>query len=138
MRRTRHRRVLVVDDDARFRAAVVDLLADESDLVVVAAVDSVDAALTVARDQPLDAAVVDVQMPGVGWVELTRRLRLSLPDLTVFALSSATDDTSRSAMAAAGASRYFVKGEETLDLVDALLHVPRGPKATSRDGDASP
>ncbi|HEX5511677.1 MAG TPA: response regulator transcription factor [Actinomycetales bacterium] len=133
MTSTRPRRVLVVDDDARFRAAVVSLLSDETDLVVVAAVDSADAALSIARDQPLDAAVVDVQMPGVDGVELTRRLRHSLPDLTVFALSAATDDASRSAMTAAGANRYFVKGKDTLDLVDALVRLP-GANGTRRDG----
>ncbi|HEX5534665.1 MAG TPA: response regulator transcription factor [Actinomycetales bacterium] len=128
------RRVLVVDDDARFRAAVVDLLADETDLVVVAAVASADAALTVAQDERLDAAVVDVEMPGVDGVELTRKLLLSLPDLTVFALSAAADEASRSAMAAAGASRYFVKGEDTLELIEALLHLPGGSAGTNRDG----
>ena len=125
MTSTRPRRVLVVDDDARFRAAVVAMLGDESDLIVVAAVDSADAALAVAQDEPLDAAVVDVQMPGVDGVELTRKLRRSRPEVTVFALSAATDDVSRSAMAAAGASGYFVKDKDTPELVEALVHLPR-------------
>jgi DNA-binding NarL/FixJ family response regulator len=134
MRPTCPRRVLVVDDDERFRAAVVDLLADEAELMVVAAVGSADAALVVARDERLDAVVVDVKMPGVGGVELTRRLRHSLPNVPVFALSADTDDASRSAMAAAGASRYFVKGKDTLDLVNALLHLPGGSNGKNRDG----
>jgi len=138
MKRAAPRRVLVVDDDERFRAAVVDLLADETDVMVVAAVGSADAALTVAQDECLDAAVVDVQMPGVDGVELTRKLLLSLPDLTVFALSAAADEASRSAMAAAGASRYFIKGEDTLDLVDALLHLPGSPDRPNRDGAGHP
>jgi two-component system response regulator DesR len=138
MKRAAPRRVLLVDDDARFRAAVVDLLADETDVLVVAAVGSADAALTVAQDERLDAAVVDVQMPGVDGVELTRKLLLSLPDLTVFALSAAADEASRSAMAAAGASRYFIKGRDTFDLVDALVHLPGGSDRTNRDGASHP
>jgi two-component system response regulator DesR len=138
MKRAAPRRVLLVDDDARFRAAVVDLLADETDVLVVAAVGSADAALTVAQDERLDAAVVDVQMPGVDGVELTRKLLLSLPDLTVFALSAAANEASRSAMAAAGASRYFIKGRDTLDLVDALVHLPGGSDRTNRDGASHP
>ena len=132
MNETRPRRVLLVDDDARFRAAVVDLLADVTDLVVVAAVDSPDAALAVASNEPLDVAVVDVQMPGGSGVELTHKLRAAMPKLEIVALSAAGDSASRSAMAEAGARTYLVKGDDSRDLVDVLLHDMRSNDTSGR------
>lgn len=113
------RRVLVVDDDERFRAALVDLLTDVSGIEVVAAVGNAAEAIAVVASRRVDVAVVDVQMPGRGGADVTRDLIAAMPGIRVLALSAGGDPVARSDMAAAGAERFLVKGDG--GLVEALL-----------------
>lgn len=113
------RRVLVVDDDKRFRAALVDLLTDVSGIEVVAAVGNAAEAIAVVQSRQVDVAVVDVQMPGRGGADVTRELIAAVPGIRVLALSAGGDPAARAHMSAAGAERFLVKGDG--GLVDALL-----------------
>jgi DNA-binding NarL/FixJ family response regulator len=55
-------RLLIVDDHAAVRAGLRDLLKDEGDFDVVAAVASAEAAMSIAEREPIDVAVVDYQL----------------------------------------------------------------------------
>src|SRR5207248_11769676 len=68
-------RLLVVDDHPAVRAGLRELLADEPDFSVVAAVDSAEAAVEVARREPIDLAVVDYQLGGRNGLWLSRKLK---------------------------------------------------------------
>jgi len=127
---SRRLRVLVLDDDDRFRGAFVDLLSDDSRIDVIAAVGDADAALAAVARRCPDVAVVDVRMPGTNGVEATRLLRAVCPGMRVFGLSLYSDASHREAMQDAGAERYFVKGRTELDVVDAIFEPP--PEVTAR------
>src|SRR5947209_18079286 len=68
-------RLLVVDDHAAVRAGVRDLLADEPDFDVVAAVATAEEALSVAERLVIDLAIVDYQLSGRTGLWLSRRLK---------------------------------------------------------------
>ena len=74
-----HTRVLVVDDHAAVRAGLRELLDDEADFEVVAAVDSAEEGMSVAERRPIDVAVVDYQLGGRNGLWLSRKLK-RLPD----------------------------------------------------------
>jgi DNA-binding NarL/FixJ family response regulator len=57
-------RLLVVDDHAAVRAGMRELLEDESDFEVVAAVATAEDAMAATRQNPIDVAVVDYQLVG--------------------------------------------------------------------------
>jgi signal transduction histidine kinase len=67
--------VLVVDDDAQVRRAMVAVLEGHGYRVTQAASAEEAIAIVGAARPPFDAAVVDVVMPAVGGAELARRLR---------------------------------------------------------------
>lgn len=114
-------RVLLLDDDARFRLLLENLLTDDRRIEVVASVGDVNAAVGAAVATRPDVAVVDVQLPVGDGPLATRRLRAACPWLDVFGLSTFADAASAEAMLAAGAERYFVKGRSEVDVLDALL-----------------
>src|SRR5438270_12089868 len=89
--------VLVVDDDSGFREFITALC--ENAGLDVAHAGNADDAMTVARQRHVDAALVDVELPGVSGYELCRQLRdecgQDLP--VVFVSGTRTDAIDRAA-----------------------------------------
>jgi DNA-binding NarL/FixJ family response regulator len=115
-------RVLIVDDDAMFGEAVVSLLEVDERITVVGVVESGEAAI----DFPLraDVALVDLGLPGIDGIELTRRLLSVSPELRVIVLSGTDDDETTRRALAAGADAVLVKGGVGDELVDAVVTDP--------------
>src|SRR6059058_4885926 len=114
--------ILVVDDDAPIRRMLDRTLTAEGYAVATAA-DGGEALAAVERSTP-DLLVLDVGMPGVDGLAVSRRLRakgLAVPVLLLTARDSVPD---RVAGLDAGADDYLVKPfapEELLARVRALL-----------------
>jgi DNA-binding NarL/FixJ family response regulator len=84
-------RCLVVDDHPAILAGLRGLLSSESDLDVVDALDSAEAALEVAERMALDVAIVDYQLPGRSGLWLSRKLK-RLPEAPAVLIYSAFSD----------------------------------------------
>jgi DNA-binding NarL/FixJ family response regulator len=125
----RKTRVLVVDDDARFVQFLAALLEGAGYCVVTAR--SADEATAASRQGRIDAAVVDVVMPGRGGYSICRELREEVdPDLPViFVSGERIDSFDRAAGIIAGGDDYLVKPvhpEELLARLDRMLARSRG------------
>lgn len=122
-------RVILADDHAVVRKGIREFLEEEGDIVVVAeAADGSQAADLVAQHQP-DVAVLDIQMPGVGGIEATRRIKADHPSVRVLILTAYDDDPYIFALLHAGASGYILKTAESAELVRAVRAVHRGESA---------
>jgi DNA-binding NarL/FixJ family response regulator len=122
-------RVILADDHAVVRKGIREFLEEEGDIVVVAeAADGSQAADLVAQHQP-DVAVLDIQMPGVGGIEATRRIKADHPSVRVLILTAYDDDPYIFALLHAGASGYILKTAESGELVRAVRAVHRGESA---------
>jgi two-component system response regulator MprA len=121
--------ILVVDDDAPIRRMLDRTLTAEGYAVETAA-DGGQALAAVERSTP-DLLVLDVAMPGVDGLAVSRRLRakgLAVPVLLLTARDSVND---RVAGLDAGADDYLVKPfatEELLARVRALLRRGKAPE----------
>lgn len=110
--------VLVVDDDSRVRAAIVETIALEADLFLVAeAADANTAVAAVERTHP-SVALVDVLLPdadtGLALVTVLARR----PDSAVVAMSVRSG--LGTAAVAAGAVDFVEKGGDVQAVLDAL------------------
>jgi two-component system response regulator MprA len=121
--------ILVVDDDAPIRRMLDRTLSAEG-YVVETAADGGEALAAVERSTP-DLVVLDVGLPGVDGLAVSRRLRakgLAVPVLLLTARDSVPD---RVAGLDAGADDYLVKPfatEELLARVRALLRRGKSPE----------
>lgn len=68
-------RLLVVDDHPAVRRGLSELLEDQPDFRVIAAVGTAEDAMTVAEREVFDVAVVDYQLPGRNGLWVSRKLK---------------------------------------------------------------
>lgn len=68
-------RVLVVDDSALFRSHVKAALSDQENIKVVGSAGNGQEALTFIDREPVDAVILDVEMPEMDGLETTKRIR---------------------------------------------------------------
>src|SRR4051794_11669779 len=99
--------LLLVDDDAPIRRMLERTLAAEG-YEVVAAADGGAALAAVERSLP-DAIVLDLSMPGVDGLAVTRRLRAKGLQVPILLLTARDAIADRVAGLDAGADDYLVK-----------------------------
>ena len=131
--------VLVVDDDSSLRRAIVGMLSAGGYLCLEAA--DGEEALSMCRTLSPDLVVLDVMMPRVDGLEVTRRLRAAGDEVPVLVLSAKGDLADKGEAFACGADDYLVKPfgiDELLMRVRALLRRasarPAGNAGTVRCG----
>jgi DNA-binding response OmpR family regulator len=115
---TRIRPLIVAADDEPDALRLVTLCLTRADFAVVTATDG-EAALGLIRSESPDACVLDVAMPRMTGLELTRLLRADratagLPILLLTAAARLADET---AGCEAGADVYLTKPFRAADLV---------------------
>ena len=116
--------ILIADDDPDIRDLVVFKL--EQAGFAVTAVDDGVAALSAARDDPPDLAVLDVMMPGMSGIDVCRQLRADqrTAGLPVILLTARAQEGDVEVGFGAGADDYVVKPfspRELVSRVEAVL-----------------
>jgi two-component system response regulator DesR len=126
-------RVLLAEDQAMVRGALVALLSMEPDIEVVgAAADGEGAWRELQRLQP-DLLVTDIEMPGLSGLELAQRIqRKQLPVRVVIVTTFARAGFLRRALEA-GVAGYLLKDAPAERLAEALRNVARGGRAIDPD-----
>ena len=121
-------RLLIADDHPAFRAGLRLLLESLTDLevTVVAEAASGEQALEAAIELSPDIIVMDLQMPGLGGIETTRRVVRAAPHVRVLVLTMFDDDNSVFAALRAGAHGYVLKGAGQEQLARAIRAVSAG------------
>jgi two-component system LytT family response regulator len=77
-------RVLVVDDEPHARARIVDLLRGEADLTVVGESEDGQDALARIRELRPELLYLDIRMPGLSGLELSRLIAAEKPPYIIF------------------------------------------------------
>ena len=126
-------RVVVVDDQALFRAGLVALLnADPSVSVVGQAGDGLQAVERVAAILP-DVVLMDVRMPRMDGIRATARIIARHPSVRVLILAAVqTDDSVVEAMRV-GAAGYVLKDSDGPALIAAIQQAAEGRKVLSHE-----
>jgi DNA-binding response OmpR family regulator len=110
--------VLVCDDERFFREAIRDILVAEGFGVLEA--EDGEAALVCAGDPSVGVLVLDVRLPGIGGLEVLRRLGETRPDLRVIMLSASNDQELVLEALRLGAFDYLAKPLHDEELVLAV------------------
>jgi DNA-binding NarL/FixJ family response regulator len=118
-------RIVIADDHPVFRFGLRALLSAVPDTEVVGEVTTGEAAIELVVSVQPDVVLMDINMPGVGGIEATRRIRETHPDTHVLMVTMLEDDSVFAAMRA-GARGYVVKGAEPAEVLRAIRAVAEG------------
>jgi DNA-binding NarL/FixJ family response regulator len=118
-------RVMVVDDHPMWREAVARDLAEAGFDVVAAVGDGGQALRVLAAVRP-DVVVLDLQLPDVPGVTVTRGILAALPAARVLILSASAEQQDVLDAVKAGAAGYIVKSASRAELLDAVRRTADG------------
>jgi DNA-binding NarL/FixJ family response regulator len=110
-------RVLIADDDRRFRDSLRDLIDRQPELSVVGSAADGLQAIELAEELDPDAVVLDLHMPLLDGVTTAARLRRDHPNVCLIALTGDDAPALHAAVREAGADDVLLKNE----LVGALI-----------------
>ena len=123
-------RVLVVDDHDLFRTGLRNLL-EEQGVNVVGEAENGEAAIRLASDLAPDVVIMDLNMPGAGGVETTRRLSSLAPLSRVVVLTISADDDDVMNAVMAGACGYLLKDSSIQELIAGISAASAGESLIS-------
>ncbi|MFF0247460.1 response regulator transcription factor [Streptosporangium sandarakinum] len=126
-------RVLLAEDQAMVRGALVSLLGLEPDIEVVGEAASGPEAVAVARKVRPDVALLDIEMPGGDGITAAAMIREEVPDCKIVILTTfGRPGYLRRAMEA-GAVAFLVKDRPASELAAAVRRVRRGERVIDPD-----
>ena len=123
-------RVLVVDDHDLYRTGLRNLL-EEQGVNVVGEAENGETAIRLASDLAPDVVIMDLNMPGVGGVETTRRLSSLAPLSRVVVLTISADDDDVMNAVMAGACGYLLKDSSIQELIAGIRAASEGESLIS-------
>ena len=118
--------VLVCDDHRIVREGLSAFVADVPGVETVLTAASGEEVLARYPSDKPDLILMDVQMPGLGGLEATRRLLREHPEATVIMLTAADDRDHVASAITAGARGYLVKDVSREELCAAVGHALAG------------
>lgn len=124
-------KVLLVDDLGLVRMGIKSLLKEVHGLKVIGEACSGEEAVLLAKELVPDVVVMDVQMPGIGGLEATRKMLRHNPDIKVLALTIYEDEPYPSRLLQAGASGYITKGCDPDEMIRAIRTIHSGQRYIS-------
>jgi DNA-binding NarL/FixJ family response regulator len=118
-------RVLIADDHPLYRDGLRAALAAAGFDVVGEAADGRQAVALSLELQP-EVVMMDLDMPGMGGIEATRRIAHGSPHVGILVLTMLSDDDSVFAALRVGARGYLLKGAGQAEIVRAVQTVADG------------
>jgi two-component system invasion response regulator UvrY len=125
-------KILIIDDHPIVRAGVARLLAAEPEIEVREATNGREA-LSIYKELQPTLVILDLNLPGIGGLEVLARLKAADPDARVLVLSMHDDGIHVTRALRAGAAGYVTKNAPPEELLEAIGRVARGHTYLERE-----
>ena len=126
-------RVLLAEDQAMIRGALLALIGLESDMTVVADVERGDEVVGAARRTRPDVAVLDIDMPGIDGLSAAAVLRDELPETRILILTGLGQPGHLTRALEARVGGFMKKDAPSDELADAIRRVAKGQRFLDPD-----
>ncbi len=126
-------KVLLVDDHELVRTGIRRLIDDINGLEVVGEVETGEGAIDFAQNEHVDVVLMDLNMPGIGGMEATRRLIVKDKHLKIIVVTIHDSEPFPQQLFKAGAMGYLTKGCNIDEIVHAIKEVFYGRRYVGVD-----
>src|SRR5213076_2018491 len=124
-------RILTVDDHPFLREGIAGLVADQSDMSLVAEASNGREAIQQFRAHRPDVTLMDLQMPDMNGLDAMVSIRSEFPEARIIILTTYTGDVQVLRALKAGARGYLLKNMLHKELLETIRAVHAGKKALS-------
>ncbi|MDH4135964.1 MAG: response regulator transcription factor [Anaerolineae bacterium] len=118
--------IMLVDDHPLFRQGLRRVIEAEDDMEVIIEVGDGEEALRLAQKMVPDVIMMDVNIPTMNGLQVTRSLKANLPNIGVIMLTAYHDDEQIFHAIKAGAGAYYPKDVTPRKLIEAIRQVSEG------------
>lgn len=119
-------RVVLADDHTVVRAGIRQFLEQVGDIQVIGEASDGEMAVAMIERMAPDVAVLDIQMPKLTGIEVSRRIRANRWPIGVLILTSYDDDPYITAVLKTGANGYVLKTASPDEIIHAVRDVFQG------------
>lgn len=126
-------RILLADDHKMMREALCSVLEKEPDLAVAGEAGDGESALALCRQLQPDVVLMDIDLPDISGIEVTRRIMAESPAVRVLAVSTYIDRRFISGMLEAGAIGYIHKAAGRDEVLQGIRAVAAGTSYLSQN-----
>lgn len=120
--------ILLVDDHELVRTGIRRILEDVKGLKVIGEAQNGEEAVQFCRKSAPDVVLMDMNMPGIGGLEATKKILRYSPDTKVIVLTVHTEDPIPTKVMQIGASGYLTKGAGQDEMINAIKAVNSGQR----------
>ena len=125
--------VFLVDDHELVRTGIRRILEDVRGIRVVGEAENGENAVQWCRDNNSDVILMDMNMPGIGGLEATKKILRVRPDIRIIVLTVHTEDPFPTKVMQAGASGYLTKCSAPDEMIQAIRAVHSGQRYISAE-----
>ncbi len=114
-------RILIVEDNRSFRESLKDILEGKFPNVVVEEAENGKEAMEKADSFDPDLIFMDIGLPDESGFELTKKVKMKYPNVSVVMLTSYDQPEYREAAMRYGANHFLTKGDVTREEIQELV-----------------
>jgi NarL family two-component system response regulator LiaR len=119
-------KIIIAEDHAVVREGTRIMLEREDDMQVVGEARDGEEAIRLIESHKPDVAILDISMPKLSGIEVTRRIKPRFPSTAILILTAYDNDEYVFALLEAGAAGYLLKDVHGREIVEAVRSVHSG------------
>lgn len=125
--------ILLVDDHELVRTGIHKILNDVKGFKVIGEAQTGEEAVQYCRKSEPDVVLMDMNMPGIGGLEATKKILRYAPDVKIIVLTVHSEDPFPTKVMQIGASGYLTKGAGPDEMINAIRAVHSGQRYITPD-----
>ncbi|MFA7552803.1 MAG: response regulator transcription factor [Spongiibacteraceae bacterium] len=125
--------VMLIDDHQIIREGLQNILEGRPDYILTSEVDSAEKGYELCSKQLPDLLIIDLALPGMGGIELLRRLKKRWPELKIMVFSIYSNPQLVKRAIEAGALSYVTKSSARNSIIEAIESTAQGCRFISPD-----